>query len=103
MKPAIAQDRKDGTILRVYVQPNAPRTACVGLYGDALKIRVAAAPVDGAANEELNRFLATKLSLPRSAVRIDSGAGGRRKLVRLSGITAERVLTCLFPEGTVAR
>jgi len=47
---AIVQDSKNGAVLIVHVQPNALRTECVGIHGDALKIRVAARPLDGAAN-----------------------------------------------------
>ena len=59
-------------VLAVHVQPRAPRTEVVGRYGDALKIRVHAPPVDGAANAELVRFLAERLGVPRSAVTIVS-------------------------------
>jgi hypothetical protein len=56
------------------------------MHGDAVKIRLAAPPVDGAANEELIRFLAEKLDMPRSAVTIASGHSGRRKMVAFEGI-----------------
>jgi uncharacterized protein (TIGR00251 family) len=95
----IVRDSKDGVVLTVHVLPKASKTACVGIYGDALKIRVAAPPIDGAANEELVRFLASELSVPPSAVRIESGAGGRHKRVRLNGVTAAHVTTCLIQKG----
>jgi uncharacterized protein len=95
----IVQDSQDGVVLTVHVQPKASKTACVGIYGNALKIRVAAPPVDGAANEELVRFLASELSLPAAAVQIESGAGGRHKRVRLHGVTAAYVTTCLIQKG----
>jgi hypothetical protein len=68
----------------------------VGRYGDAIKIRLQAPPVDGAANEELVRFLAERLGVPRSAVRIVSGESGRRKRVEITGAgpdAGERLLT----------
>jgi uncharacterized protein (TIGR00251 family) len=77
-----------GIRLAVYVQPRASRTELDGLHGDALKIRLAAPPVDGAANEALVRFLADRLDLPRSAVRLTAGAGSRRKTVEVAGISA---------------
>jgi len=89
--------------LTVHVQPKASKTVCVGIYGDALKIRVAAPPVDGAANEELVRFLAHELSLPTAAVQIESGAGGRHKRVRLRGVTAECVMARLIQKESVTR
>ena len=89
------QDTKAGAILSVHVQPKASTTECVGIHGDALKIRVAAPPVDGAANDELTRFLARQLSVPISSVRIHSGASGRHKRVLITGVTAELVLARL--------
>lgn len=88
MNLPIVQDTKDGAVLSVYVQPNARITECVGIHGDALKIRVAAPPMDGAANGELIHFLARQCSIPATSVHIRSGGGGRRKRILLKGITA---------------
>ncbi len=73
----------------VHVQPRARRTEVAGLHGDAVKVRLAAPPVDGAANEELVRFVAERLGVPRSAVRVAAGAASRRKLVEVDGMEAE--------------
>jgi hypothetical protein len=81
--------------IAVHVQPRARRTELVGRHGDSLKIRLAAPPVDGAANDALVRFLAERLGVPRSAVRIASGAGSRTKVVAVDGVSvaeAERSL-----------
>lgn len=99
----IAQDTKDGAVLAVHVQPNAVRTECVGLHGDAVKIRIAAPPVDGAANDELIRYVAGRCGIPRANVAIQSGAEGRRKRLRLTGITAERAMARLMPDPTMSR
>ena len=72
----------------VQVQPRASRTEVVGVHGDALMVRVAAPPVDGAANEELSRYLAKQLGIAASAVQVVGGATGRRKIVEVAGITA---------------
>jgi uncharacterized protein len=78
----------------VHVVPRARTTEVAGRHGDALKIRLAAPPVDGAANEELIRFLAERLSVPRSAVTIAAGLTGRRKTVKIAGIeTADALRT----------
>ena len=98
MPALIVRDSKEGAVLTVHVQPRAAHTACVGVYGQALKIRIAAPPVAGAANRELIRFLASELSLPTSAVHIESGGEGRHKRVRLEGTTALRVMTRLLPK-----
>ena len=99
MSSLIVRDGKDGVVLTVHVQPKAARTACVGIHGEALKIRIAAAPVAGAANRELIRFLADELSLPTAAVHIESGAGSRHKRLRLEGTTAVHVLSRLMEKG----
>ena len=91
----MVQDTKAGAILSVHVQPKASTTECVGIHGDALKIRVAAPPIDGAANDELIRFLAHRLSMPSSSLQIHSGAGGRHKRVLVKGMTAQFVLARL--------
>jgi len=91
MNGLMVQDTKAGAVLSVYVQPKASTTECVGIHGDALKIRVAAPPVDGAANDELMRFLARRLSIPSTSVQIHSGASGRHKRVLVKGATAEFV------------
>jgi uncharacterized protein (TIGR00251 family) len=79
-----------GVRLTLHVQPRASRTEVAGRHGDALKMRLAAPPVDGAANEELVRFLAERLKVPRSAVTLVSGAGSRRKVVVVAGVTLEK-------------
>ena len=96
---AIVQDSKNGVVLTVHVQPKASRTECVGILGDALKIRVAAPPIDGAANDELIRFIAGLCGIPRASVLIQSGSEGRRKRLCLKGITAELVMARLMPGG----
>lgn len=77
--------RRDGEdlLISVYVQPRASRDEIAGPYGDALRIRVAAPPVDGAANEALCRFIAGLCGVAKRAVSVDSGDTGRRKTVRV--------------------
>ena len=82
----------DGRItLTLHIQPGAKKTEFAGLHGDALKIRLAAPPVDGKANEALLRFLADHLGLPRSAVTLKSGQSARRKVVELTGARPETI------------
>jgi hypothetical protein len=78
-----------GIRLRLHVQPRASRTELAGLHGSALKVRLAAPPVDGAANEALVRFLSDRLVVPRAAVCLEAGAGGRAKVVTIRGIGPE--------------
>ena len=95
MNALIVQDSKAGAVLSVHIQPNASTTECVGIHGDSIKIRVAAPPVDGAANDELIQFLARRLSIPVTSVQIKSGAAGRHKRVLLKGATVELVIARL--------
>ena len=78
----------DGVILRLHVQPGAKQTGIAGLHGDALKLRLAAAPVDGKANACLIGFLAERLGVPRASVEVIAGAASRAKRVRVGGVSA---------------
>ena len=78
-------------LLTIHVRPGAPRTAVAGPLGDAVKIRLAAPPVDGAANDELVRFLAERLRVARADIEIVRGRTARRKQVRVRGLTAAAV------------
>ena len=75
----------DGNVLciNVHVQPNARSTQFAGRHGDAIKIRVAAPPVDAKANRLLLDFISEKLAVPRAAVSLRHGAKGRRKLIEV--------------------
>jgi len=80
----------DGVRLTLHIQTRASRTEIAGRHGDAIKIRLAAPPVDGAANAELVTFLADRLGVPRSAVVIRHGESGRRKTVEIRGMNISR-------------
>src|SRR5438093_1137798 len=73
-----------------------PVGAVAGRHGDAIRIRVAAPPVDGAANAELVRFLAERLGVSRSAVAIAAGAAGRRKTVEIAGLATDAAVRVLL-------
>ncbi len=82
----------DGCIsLTLHIQPGAKRTEFAGLHGDALKIRLAAPPVDGKANEALIKFIAETLGLARSAVNLKSGQTSRRKVLQVQGASLATV------------
>ena len=82
----------DGRItLTLHIQPGAKKTECAGLHGDALKIRLAAPPVDGKANEALVKFIAERLGLAKSAVLLKSGQTSRRKVLEVAGTTAAAI------------
>jgi uncharacterized protein len=79
------QQGSDAT-LTLHIQPGAKKTEVAGLHGEALKIRLAAPPVDGKANAALLAFVATSLGLPRAAVELKSGQTSRRKVVTVRGV-----------------
>jgi uncharacterized protein (TIGR00251 family) len=75
----------------VHVQPRASRTELAGSHGGALKVRVAAPPVDAAANRALIEFLAKCLGVPRRSVSIVAGETSRTKVLEVDGVTPEQV------------
>lgn len=80
------RDAGKGVItLTLHIQPGAKKTEFAGLHGEALKIRLAAPPVDGKANEALIKFIAETLRLPKSAVSLKSGQTSRRKVLEIIG------------------
>jgi hypothetical protein len=91
MAPSPVVATATGVELTVHVQPNAARTEPAGLYGDALKLRVAAVPVDGAANTALIEFVAKRLRVPRASVRLLRGASNRRKRLAIDGVSEAAV------------
>ncbi len=86
----------DGRItLTLHIQPGAKKTEFAGLHGDALKIRLAALPVDGKANEALVKFVAEVLGLPKSAVNLKSGQTSRRKVLEVIGSDSQAIARLL--------
>jgi uncharacterized protein len=81
---------KEGFILlKIRVVPRASRSEIVGEHDGALRIRIAAPPVDDAANTELVKLLAKALRVARSSIEIVSGHTSKTKQIRISGVTAE--------------
>lgn len=81
--------------ISVYVQPRASKTAIAGMHDGAIKIRLAAPPVDGAANAALIEFIAERIGVPRSRVRLVSGASARRKIIEIEGVDDASVAAAL--------
>jgi uncharacterized protein (TIGR00251 family) len=75
----------------VRVQPRASRTEIVGEYNGAIKVRLSAPPVDGAANDALKELLARELSVARRNISIVSGASSRSKTVAVAGVDVASV------------
>ncbi len=87
----LASSLDDTPILRLYVQPKASKTRFIGLYDGCLKIGVAAPPVDGKANKEIQKFLAKMFSISKADIIITTGVHSRRKLVKIKNISTMEV------------
>ena len=95
---AFLRNQPEGALLRVKVQPRAPRSEVMGVLGDELKIKIAAPPVDSAANDALIEFLAAELDCPRRCVELLRGHKSPHKVLRLHGLTVANVASKLVPE-----
>lgn len=86
--PPWAASTPDGCRIRVHAAPRATRTEICGEHGGALKVRLAAPPVDGKANAALCEWLAGALGVPRRDVTLASGASSREKTLSVVGVSA---------------
>jgi uncharacterized protein (TIGR00251 family) len=84
-------------ILAVRVTPRAGRSAIAGVRDGVLLVKLAAAPVDGAANDALIALLAETLHLPKRAIRLRSGERSRAKQVEIDGLPESEILARLIP------
>lgn len=89
--PPYLRAQGDLVFLHVKVQPRASRNEIGELLGNELKVKIAAPPVDSAANEALVKFLAEVLGCPRGSVQLVRGAASRHKILSIRGLTAELV------------
>lgn len=103
----LTPDGDDAVLLAVHCQPGAGRTQVVGRHGDALKVRVAAPPEAGRANDLLLAVLADGLGAASGAVTLASGASSRRKRVRVAGMdvdeAADRLAQLVDADGPPGR
>ena len=83
MKGFLVQTDPRGLTFKVYVQPRSSQNQVVGCHGDALKVKIKAPPVEGAANKMCIQYMAECLDLPKSCVEIKSGQSGRNKQIRV--------------------
>lgn len=81
------------------MQPRASRNEIAGVIGTEIKVRITAPPVDSAANEELLRFLAKVLDIPKSRVELVRGGASRHKIIRVMGLHIDDVAERLERES----
>lgn len=86
---------EDSVTLTLLAQPRAKKTEIIGVLGDALKVKVAAMPVEGAANEELIRFFSKFLGVPKSYLSLKQGSQSKNKVLEVRGLSGERLLELL--------
>ncbi|KAF1084809.1 hypothetical protein SPSYN_01979 [Sporotomaculum syntrophicum] len=85
-----------GVSIKIRVQPRAANNQVAGVMEGALKIRITAPPVDGAANKACCSFIAELLGVAKGQVTVSQGHTGRNKTVRVEGLTARQVLDKLY-------
>lgn len=93
---AKSEKRPAEATLDIRVIPRSPRTSVDGMRGAAILVRLAAPPVDGAANDALIAFLSAALDIPRRQITIVSGERSRDKRVRIAGIGTEAAISQLL-------
>lgn len=91
MIPAFLSQRGTEVLIAVKAQPRASRTETAGTHGSELRIRLAAPPVDNAANRELLTFLAKQLECPRGSLRLVRGEKAAHKWIAVTGLTLAEV------------
>lgn len=94
--PWLDQKKEGSLLLSLHIQPGAAKTRIVGLHGDRLKVAVAAPPVDGRANREIEKFLAKIIGCAARDIEVVAGQTSRQKRVEIRGCSAvdiRRILT----------
>ena len=86
---AYYSETAEGVVLNVRAQPRSSRSGVDGVVGDALKVRIRSAPVDGKANKELVETLADAFCIPKGAVVFKGGETSKTKRLLLRGVTAQ--------------
>ena len=83
----IIEEKGENCLIRCRIQPSASKTAIIGIYDNALKITLAAPPVDGKANKALRTFIAKQLKLSKSKIKVIKGDKSRSKTLLCENIT----------------
>ncbi len=81
----------DGIVFNIRVIPRASKCELAGVQGDALKLRITAPPVEGAANKECVKFLSSMLGVKKSQIKIIAGHKSKNKKVSISGVTRKDI------------
>ncbi|MFY9175712.1 MAG: DUF167 domain-containing protein [Peptococcia bacterium] len=95
MSTKMIQEIEGGVQFRIKVQPRSSKNQVCGIHGDAIKLKLTAPPVDGAANEACQRYLADLFGLAISRIQIISGQTSRNKLIRVEGLSQDEIIAKL--------
>ncbi len=95
MSSTFLSERPGTLIISLHVQPKAKRTEIAGVHGNALKLRVAAPPVDDRANEEVIRFFSELLHIPASRITLERGHKSRQKWIAIANLSEDEFLARL--------
>lgn len=96
---AFLRSDREGTLITLHVQPKASKNALAGVHENALKLRLTAPPVEGAANKECVKFLAKLFGVAKSAVEIQQGLKSRHKTVLIKGWRVQDIERVLRRHG----
>ncbi|CAN2041553.1 conserved hypothetical protein [Candidatus Magnetomoraceae bacterium gMMP-15] len=88
-KQLLIKETPNGIVFKIFVQPRSSKNMIVGLYGDSIKIKLTAPPVDGAANKMCVKFLAKILGMSKSSIKIISGFSSRTKQVLITDFSKD--------------
>lgn len=89
------KESKNRLTINIYVVPRSSKSEIVGIYNNCLKIRLKSPPVDNAANEELIRFLADKLKIPKKNIEIIKGHNQKKKIISIEQYDLSALRYCL--------
>lgn len=84
-------ENKEGVVISLFVQPNAPRSEIIGEYNQLLKIKIKSPPVEGKANDEIIRFFSDIFHLAKNKIEILSGDKSKQKRVLMKGLTVSQI------------
>jgi len=93
------RDVSDGCLFPVWVQPRSSKNQIVGEHEGALKIKLTSPPVEGEANQELCQYLARRLKIAKTRIKIEQGQANRHKLLHISSMSGQEVLEILGYQG----
>lgn len=88
-------EKKEGVVISLFVQPNAPKSQIIGEYNQLLKIKIKSPPVEGKANDEIIRFFSEIFGIAKNKIEILSGDKSKQKRVLVKGLSVSQIQAAL--------